>query len=68
MTENKYCKESICKKKNIIDMGRGLFYLRGISFPALHYLWSLTLSQQKSQKIIVSTRKRIEKNFKPLKP
>ena len=34
-------------------MGRGLSYLRGISFPVLHYLWSLYLSQQESKKVLI---------------
>ena len=41
-------------------MGRGLSYLRGISFPALHYLWSLDLSQQESKKILVYSPKNIK--------
>ena len=35
------------------DMGHGLSYLMGISFPVLHYLWSLALSQKESKKVIV---------------
>ena len=47
------CMCVFCKGKEY--MGLSLSYLRGISFPALHYLWSLDLdlSRQESKKVLV---------------